>query len=122
MMSLVNEYYKQDKLSPEEYEILLILLNPVAPHMTEELYQRLGHQQPISSLSWPQFDPAKTREDVIEIPVQVNGKVRFKISAPLGSSRDEVEALVKAHDSYDHYVPALKKFIYVPDKLISLVV
>lgn len=122
MMSLVNEYYKKDKLSPQEYEILLILLNPVAPHMTEELYQRLGHSEPISSLPWPQFDPDKTTEDVIEIPVQVNGKVRFKISAPVGSSKDEIEALVQAHESYDKYVPTLKKFIYVPDKLISLVV
>ena len=122
LMTLVNEYYKQPKLSREEYEILLILLNPVAPHLTEELYQKLGNKEQISSLSWPQFDPAKTREAEIEIPVQVNGKVRFKIIAPLGASRDEVEALVKNHDSYAKYVPALKKFIYVPDKLISLVI
>jgi len=122
MMTLLNEYYKKDKLSPQEYEVLLVLLNPVAPHMTEELYQMMGHDDPISSLDWPRFDPDKTREDEIEIPVQVNGKVRFKIIAPLGASQDEVKGLVQAHESYSKYVPAVKKFIYVPDKLISLVV
>lgn len=121
MMTLLNEYYKRDKLSPQEYEILLLLLNPVAPHLTEELYQMLGHTETISAQPWPMFDPEKTLEDVIEIPVQVNGKIRFKLRVARGTSAADIEAMVKTHESYAKFVPVLRKFIYVPDKLISLV-
>lgn len=122
MMTLLNEYYKVEKLSKEEYHILLHLLNPVAPHITEELNQMLGHTQKLSEMPWPVFDPDKTLEDEIEIPVQINGKVRFKIVAPRGADQAQVEALAMAHEAYARFIDGqVRKIILIPDKLLSIV-
>lgn len=123
MMALLNEYYLQDSIGRDEYEVLLRLLNPVAPHITEELNELLGNP-PITEGKWPAYDPDKTVEDVIEVPVQVNGKVRFRMDVPRGAQESQIDALLEAEDAYHRQLEGkrLIKRIYIQDKLISLVV
>lgn len=123
LMTLTNAYYHRGKISRGDLEVLLLLLNPVAPHISEEMYELLGNDKEISKTAWPLFDPAKTLEDTIEIPVQVNGKVRFRMDFARGSSRESLEEKLRASDDFKRYTQGktLVKLIIVPDKLISLV-
>lgn len=124
MMTLLNAYYQKGNITRGDLEILLLLLNPTAPHITEEIYENLGNREQISMVSWPSFDPAKTVEDQVELPVQVNGKIRFRLTLARGMDPKAVEEeLVKTED-FKHQIQGkeVKKIIVVPDKLISLVV
>ena len=75
-MTMVNEFTKEKKINRAEYKTFLQLLNPFAPHMTEEIWERIGEKQEISQIPWPTYDESKTIDDEIEIPVQVNGKLK----------------------------------------------
>ena len=97
MMTMVNELYNNDSVSKEEFHILLTLLNPVAPHMTEELNQRLGYEQPLYCTPWPKWDESALVKNTIEYGVQVNGKIRARIELPIDMPKEEVEAAAKAH-------------------------
>ena len=97
MMTMVNELYNSGSVSKEEFHILLTLLNPVAPHMTEELNQRLGYEQPLYSTPWPKWDESALVKNTIEYGVQVNGKIRARIELPIDMPKEEVEAAAKAH-------------------------
>ena len=97
MMTMVNELYNSGSVSKEEFHILLTLLNPVAPHMTEELNQRLGYEQPLYSTPWPKWDESALVKNTIEYGVQVNGKIRARIELPIDIPKEEVEAAAKAH-------------------------
>ncbi len=123
LMTLTNAYYHRERISRGDFEVLLRLLNPAAPHITEELYEQLGNKEKITDGSWPIFDPAKTLEDTVEIPVQINGKVRFRIELPRGTSKEEAEEKLRATEDFANYTEGknLLKVIVVPDKLISLV-
>ena len=123
LMTLTNAYYHRERISRGDFEVLLRLLNPVAPHITEELYEMLGNKEKITDGSWPVFDPAKTLEDTVEIPVQINGKVRFRIELSRGTSKEEAEEKLRATEEFASYTEGknLLKVIVVPDKLISLV-
>lgn len=124
LMSLTNAYYQKGSINRGELEVLLYLLNPLAPHLSEEIYENLGNSKRITDTSWPSFDPEKTIEDDVEVPIQVNGKVRFKMVLSRGMERAEVEEQLKANPEYEKYTQGKKvlKIIVVPDKLISLVV
>jgi leucyl-tRNA synthetase len=124
MMSLVNEFYKQGSVSKGEFKTLLILLNPVAPHITEELWQTLGEEGRIYQQTWPVYDEQKTIEDTVEIAVQINGKVKANLSIALDEKQEEVQQ--KAME-----LPAIKallegktvvKVIYVPGRILNIVV
>lgn len=91
MMTLVNEFYKAGKVTRDEFKTLLVLLNPVAAHVTEELWETLGFEGRLYQTSWPEYEEAKTVESTIEIAVQVNGKVK----AQLQIAQDEEQASVK---------------------------
>lgn len=122
MMTLMNEFSKRDEITRDEYYTLLQLLNPVAPHITEELNQRMGNETLLYHSSWPSFDPEKTLEDMVEMPVQINGKIRFKIEVPRGLSKEEVQEVVESHDHYRNYVSGeVRKFILVPEKIVNIV-
>ncbi|WP_459128952.1 leucine--tRNA ligase [Guggenheimella bovis] len=122
MMTLLNEYYKLDSIGIDEYHVLLSLLNPVAPHLTEELNEMLKRPR-LAETPWPTYDPDKTIEDMVELPVQVNGKVRFKVTVGRGLDQDAVRSIVEQNENYDSYVKGeVKKFILIPDKLVSIVV
>ena len=123
MMSLVNDFYKEKNINKAEYATLILLLNPVAPHMTEELWESIyggrAYQQ-----KWPEYDEAKTVESNVEIAVQINGKVK----ATLGVALDEDEESVKAKA---HAIPAIAelmagknvvKEIYVKGRILNIVV
>ena len=123
IMSLVNDFYKEKSINKAEYATLILLLNPVAPHMTEELWESIyggrAYQQ-----KWPEYDEAKTVESNVEIAVQINGKVK----ATLGVALDEDEESVKAKA---HAIPAIAelmagknvvKEIYVKGRILNIVV
>ena len=97
MMTMVNELYNSGSVSKEEFHILLTLLNPVAPHMTEELNQRLGYEQPLYCTPWPKWDESALVKNTIEYGVQVNGKIRARIELPIDMPKEEVETAAKAH-------------------------
>jgi leucyl-tRNA synthetase len=129
MMIFVNAVYKEiadGNNFPTEYaEGLIKLLNPVIPFMTEEIWNTaLGHKGTIAYESWPKFDPAKCGEDEFEYAVQVNSKIKAKISVPADMPAAEIEKLVKAHQDIAPLLEGkqIKKFILVPKRLINIIV
>ncbi len=122
MMELVNEFYKKGSVTKDEFKTLLILLNPVAPHITEELWESLGEKDYLFRQSWPEFDDAKTKESVIEIGVQVNGKVRGTVSLAVDASKEEALAAGKAAVADKLEGKTVVKEIYVPGRILNIVV
>lgn len=88
MMSLVNDFSKKGSVTKGEYKTLITLLNPVAPHMTEELWLTYGNGELLSLQPWPKYDEGKTVDDEIEIVVQINGKIKDKLMIPAGLDKD----------------------------------
>ena len=121
-MTMVNEFYKLKRINKAEFKTFLTLLNPFAPHMTEELNKLIGFENDISTYTWPEFDNSKTIDDEIEIPVQVNGKLKATIRIAL----DEEEASVKekALDAISNSVEGktIVKEIYVKNKIYNVVI
>ena len=122
MMIFINTVNKEEILPLEYAEGFLKLLNPVAPHITEELWNKLGHTNSIAYESWPKFDEAKTIEDTIEIPVQVNGKLKTTISISL--NEDESSVKEKVHNALTNQLDgkSIVKEIYVKNKIYNVVV
>jgi leucyl-tRNA synthetase len=131
-MEFTNEIYLQEPLDKdvrpevrkEVLELLTLMLAPMTPHLAEELWEMLGHSNGLQKASWPVFDEALTREEEVEIPVQVNGRLRGKVKARVGAGADEVEKLVRADAAIAPHLAgkAVVKRIFVPDKLLNLVV
>ncbi len=104
-------------------ESFALLLSPFAPHLAEELWKRLGHPQSLAWQSWPKANPSYLKADTIKIVVQVNGKLRGEFQAPVGVSKDEALAMAKKVDSVIPFVTGpIKKEIFVPGKLVNLVI
>ncbi len=123
-MKMTNEFYKDKKINKAEYKTFLQLLNPFAPHMTEELYQLLGEDKTINETPWPTYDEAKTIDDEIEIPVQVNGRVKVVITVPKDANQAEVKAIVDANDIAQKAIEGktVVKEIYVKGRIYNIVV
>ncbi len=121
MMSLVNEFYKKNEVNKAEFKTLLTLLNPVAPHITEELWARTGFEGRVYQTTWPEFDEAKTVEATVEIAVQVNGKIRATIQIPKDMDKDAAIAAGKEALG-DKLTGNIVKEIYVPGRIINIVV
>ena len=124
MMALLNDLSAAGGATREEYRILLILLNPFAPHMTEEAWEAMGFGGQLSAAQWPAYDEAKCVEDTVEIAVQINGKIRTRMTISVSAQAADVLAQVKADEKI---APALEgmqlvKELYVPGKLVNLVV
>ena len=123
-MTMVNEFYKEKQINKAEYKVFLQLLNPFAPHMTEELFKELGEEKDISQTPWPTYDESKTIDDEIEIPVQINGKVKTTIKI----LKDEEECVVKDKVRENETIKSLikdkivVKEIYVKGKIFNIVV
>lgn len=96
MMSFVNDVYAKGDITKDELHTLLTLLNPVAPHITEELNELLGYETPLYASTWPKWDESALVASTIELGVQVNGKVRTRVTVPAGLSKEETEAQVLA--------------------------
>ncbi len=124
MMILVNELEKQEKLEIRNLELVIKLLAPFAPHLTEELWFKLGNKKSIFLESWPKYDPKKIKEEIFELVVQINGKVRDKTEAKRGISQKEAEQLTLNRENVKRYINGkrVQKIIFVPDKLINIVI
>ena len=121
MMSLINEFYKKNAITRGEYKTLLTLLNPVAPHITEELWQTAGFEGRLYQAAWPEFEEEKTVESVVEIGVQVNGKMRVTINVSKDETRENVIAMAKEALG-DKLTGNIVKEIYVPGRIVNIVV
>ena len=122
-MVLTNELMKLDRVPTGALDVLAKLLHPFAPHLGEEVWELLGHAPSIQNEPWPTFDPAMCEEDEVEVPVQINGKVRGRIK--LAKDATEAQALAAARE-----LPALatqladkplRKTIWVPGKILNLI-
>ena len=124
MMSLVNDFYKKNSVTKAEYMTLITLLNPVAPHMTEELWEMYGGKGFLSIQPWPEYDEAKTLDDEVEIVLQINGKIREKIGVSPDLSRDDMCELALGNEKVKALIEGKEvvKCIAVPGKLINIVV
>ncbi|MDF2587162.1 MAG: leucine--tRNA ligase [Anaerocolumna sp.] len=124
MMSLVNEFYRVGSITKGELKTLVVLLNPVAPHMTEELWEILGETSRIYNETWPVFDEAKTIENTVEIAVQINGKVKANIMVSIDEKQEDVEAKAKEVDTIKAAMvdKTVVKVIYVPGRILNIVV
>ncbi|MYU83452.1 leucine--tRNA ligase [Ligilactobacillus salivarius] len=124
LMVFVNNAYKADSLPLEYVEGLVKLLSPVVPHITEELWSKLGHVGSIAYAKWPTYDESKLVEDVVEIVVQINGKVRQHLQVSKDASHEELQALALNDERIKQELvdKEVKKVIAVPGKLVSIVV
>jgi leucyl-tRNA synthetase len=121
MMSLINDFYKKNAVTKGEFQTLLTLLNPVAPHITEEIWQTVGFEGRIYQTTWPEFDEAKTVEATVEIALQVNGKTRATLEIGKDDPKDEVIAKAKEVIA-DKLTGTIVKEIYVPGRIVNIVV
>lgn len=124
LMTLLNEFNNLDKISNEQYKIFLILLNPVCPHITEEIWQRMGYEGYVHEASWPEYDESKTILDVIELPIQVNGKLRTTVEIGRDASEDEVFEKAIKDDVVAKYLEEgnVVKKIYVKGRIFNIIV
>ena len=124
MMIFINAVYKEDILPRKYAEGFIKVLNPIAPHITEEMWNILGHESTIAYESWPEYDESKLKEDSYEMVVQVNGKVRGKITVSTDTSDDDMKKLAKEIDNVKTHIDGKEiiKEIVVPKKLVNIVV
>ena len=120
MMALINEFYKKNSVTKGEYRTLLTLLNPVAPHITEELWQRAGFDGRVYQTVWPEFDEEKTKEATVEIAVQINGKTRATLAIHKDDQKDTVIENAKKVIA-DKLTGSIVKEIYVPGRIVNIV-
>lgn len=120
MMALINEFYKKSAVTKGEFKTLLTLLNPVAPHITEELWQTVGFEGRVYQTTWPEYDEAKTVESEVEIAVQINGKTKATLNIGKDDPKDEVIAKAKEAIA-DKLTGTIVKEIYVPGRIVNIV-
>lgn len=124
LMILTNELDKQESITKNDYRTLLTLLNPIAPHITEELNETYALGKPICSSSWPKYDEEKTIDSTVTIAVQVNGKLRGSMNVPINLDKEETLRLAKELDNVKKYLEntTIIKEIVVPNKIVNIVV
>ncbi len=120
MMALLNDFYKKGSVTADEFKTLLILLNPVAPHITEELWSVKNYGGYVYQQTWPEFDEAKTVESTVEIAVQINGKTKATLAIGKEDPNDEVIAKAKEVIA-DKLTGNVIKEIYVPGRIVNIV-
>ena len=131
-MELTNDIYSQEPLEQgvrpevrkEMLELLTLMLAPMTPHLAEELWEMLGHSEGLWKTGWPAFNQELAREDEVEIVVQVSGRVRGRVKVSAGACEEEVLKLALADAGVAHHADGKRivKKIFVPDKLLNLVV
>ncbi|HKF24578.1 MAG TPA: class I tRNA ligase family protein, partial [Candidatus Acidoferrum sp.] len=132
IMELTNEIYASEPLDDgvrlevqkETLELLTLMLAPMTPHIAEEMWEMLGHADGLWTVAWPAADAGLAKDDDLEIPVQINGKLRGKLKAVAGIAEEEIVALAKAEPAVSAHLEGKRivKTIYVPNKLLNLVV
>jgi leucyl-tRNA synthetase len=133
-MELVNTLYaverpaKEDRNSlaiiREALESAVLLLAPIVPHITEELWQMMGHQASVAEMSWPDFNPAIASEEEMTIVIQINGKLRSRMTVPVDEDAEKIKADAQSDEKIAAMLKgaAIVKVIYVPKKLVNIVV
>ena len=123
MMSVLNEIYEKGSVTRGELTTFITLLNPFAPHLTEEMNEYIGNKEMLVHSKWPEYDPAKCVDAAVEIAVQINGKVRARLTVPAESTQEEVQKVVMADVGVQENIAGktVVKEIYVKDKLYNIV-
>lgn len=123
LMVFINDAYKVDSLPKVYIEGFVKLLAPVAPHIAEELWSKLGHTESITYGTWPAFDEAKLVDNEVEIVIQINGKVKAKLMVPTDTTREKLEEIAMGDDSIKEQIDGktIRKVIAVPGKLVNIV-
>lgn len=123
MMTLLNKIYDKKSVTRGELRTLTILLNPFAPHVTEEVWEKMNFGGFVHEAKWPEYDESKTVENSVEIVLQIMGKVRSRMTVPVDTPKDEVIALAKKDEKIAAAIEGktIKKEIYVPNKLVNIV-
>ncbi|PIC77684.1 MULTISPECIES: leucine--tRNA ligase [Sporosarcina] len=123
LMVFINESYKAEKLPKAYIEGFLLLISPITPHLAEELWSKLGHTETIAYAQWPTFDETKLSDDTVEVAVQINGKIRAKITVAKDSSKEELEQVALANEDVKQWMEGkeLKKIIAIPGRLVNIV-
>ncbi|PJZ00170.1 MULTISPECIES: leucine--tRNA ligase [Bacillus] len=123
LMVFINEAYKASALPKEYMEGFVKLLSPIAPHLAEELWEKLGHSGTIAYEAWPVYDETKLVDDEVEIVVQLNGKVKAKLQVPADATKEQLEQLAQADEKVQEQLEGktVRKIIAVPGKLVNIV-
>ena len=124
LMILLNEYEKLDKITTADYKVFITLLNPIAPHITEELNEKLGNNTMLALGAWPTFDEEKTVDTSIQVGVQVNGKLRGTITVSDNDTEDIIKEKALNEDNVKKNIidKEIVKIIVVPKRIVSIVV
>lgn len=124
LMTLSNEMRSQASITKDDFKTYIILLNPVAPHMTEELWKMAGFEGMLNEADWPKYDDSKLSLDEFEMPVQVNGKMRGKVMMSMDASKDDAIEVAKSDNNIASHIEnkEIRKIIYVPGKILNIVV
>lgn len=124
LMSLSNDMRAAGKITKADFRTYIILLNPVTPHLTEELWQMAGFEGKLNQTSWPSYDEKKLVKDEFEMPVQINGKVRGKVIMPIDANKDDAIEAAKNDSNIANHIAdkEIRKIIYVPGKILNFVV
>jgi leucyl-tRNA synthetase len=124
MMEFTNHFTTASERPRAVLEMFVLLLSPFAPHIAEELWQALGHSQSLAHESWPEFDPSLARDDTIEVPVQINGKLRSKLTVPADADAAKLEATARADERIADLIGGKQvvKVIVVPKRLVNIVI
>ena len=123
LMIMLNTYEEQDTITSSDYNVFLKLLNPIAPHITEELNEQIGYEK-ICDSTWPEYDESKTVDNNLTIGVQVNGKLRAEINITLNEDKASILAKAKEEENIKKYLEGhtIIKEIVVPNKIVNIVV
>jgi leucyl-tRNA synthetase len=124
MMEFTNYFLKCDVRPKRAMETLLLLLAPFAPHLSEELWQQLGHDKSLAHEPWPKLDLAAIHEDSVEIPVQINGKLRSRVMVPAGASKQDLEQAARTDARIEELLAGheIVKIVAVPGRMVNFVV
>ena len=124
LMELTNAIYKAQKVNRSVMEAFVLILSPIAPHIGEELWQRLGHTDTIAYEKWPTYDASQLVENEVEVVVQIMGKKRANIKVPVDATQDDVLAIAKQESRVQDFIKdkQIVKVIYVPKRLLNIVI
>ena len=123
-MTMVNEFYKLKRINKAEFKTFLQLLNPFAPHVSEELFERIGESKTIAETTWPKYEESKTIDNEIELPIQFNGKLRATVKIVRDSNESVVKEIVRNNQTVINNLKdkTVVKEIYVKNKIYNIVV
>ena len=123
IMYLLNEFNQKGEITLTEFSDYMILLNPIAPHISEELYYEFNGKY-LHEADWPTYDEEKCVESTIELPVQFNGKVKYTVMVSKDAKKEEVEKVVKGDENFKNYLQdkQIVKEIFVPGRIYNIVI